>query len=116
MGERATHLVRHIPSSERQSYTAACQETRAGCQRGRALERRGAGPLWWTALVVLLLLGLGAGVWCGFYCEYHYSDSLRVFSFPVPAAFFRLENGDWVDYVSPAAHFIALLNAVCVTV
>lgn len=59
----------------------------------RGLVRNHAGFPWWIALAVLTFLGTAGGIWCGFYCEYHVSPVLRVFSFPVPAAFFHLEDG-----------------------
>jgi hypothetical protein len=80
----------------------------------RKLSRRRAGPLWWTAVGVLFLLGVAVGIWCAFYCEYHVSDRLRVISFPVPAAYFLLEDGQWVDYVTAVPILIVLLNVVSV--
>lgn len=83
----------------------------------RALLKHRAGPLWWAGLAVLVAVGSGVGVWCGFFCKYRFSDKLRVFSFPMPAAFFRWEDGDWVDYVTPSPYgiAIALLNVVSIT-
>src|SRR5438876_1028078 len=82
----------------------------------RGLARNHAGPLWWAALAALSLPGAAADIWCGFYCEYQFSDRLRVISFPVPAVFFHLEDGQWVDYIRPAPLLIACWNAVGVFV
>jgi hypothetical protein len=37
-----------------------------------------------------------------------------VFSFPVPATFFHRENGQWVDFITPAPLLVAVLNAMSV--
>jgi hypothetical protein len=81
----------------------------------RSLATRRAGPFWWVAIAVLLSVGIAAGIWCS--CiEYQASERLRLFGFPVPVACFIREDGDWVDYVSPAGGLVALLNAVSVAV
>jgi hypothetical protein len=76
----------------------------------RMLRAGRAGPRWWAALAALLAAGTAAGVWCGVCCEYQVSDRLRVFSFPVPAAFFHLEDGLWMDYVTAAPALVACCN------
>jgi hypothetical protein len=81
----------------------------------RTLARRRAGPFWWAAVAVLLSAGVAAGVWCS--CgEYQVSNRVRVCGFPVPVVTFILEDGDWVDYVSPAPLLAAVLNAASVAV
>jgi hypothetical protein len=67
------------------------------------LRRAQAGRGWWTAFSALVALGLLVGCWLAFSFEYHVSPQIRYASFPVPLAVFRLEDGLWVDYVTPAA-------------
>jgi hypothetical protein len=81
----------------------------------RSLATRRAGPLWWVATAVLVSAGIAAGIWCN-RIEYQVSDRLCVFGFPVPVACLVREDGEWVDYVSPAGVTVALLNAVSVAV
>jgi hypothetical protein len=76
----------------------------------RMLRAGRAGPGWWAALAALLAAGTAAGVWCGVFCEYQVSDRLRAFSFPVPAGFFHLEDGLWMDYVTAAPAVVACCN------
>jgi hypothetical protein len=80
----------------------------------RGLRRSQAGPRWWGGLSLSAALGAAVGVWCGFFCEYHVIENLRVFSFPVPAGFWHLEDGDWVDYVTPAPFLVAVCNSASV--
>lgn len=56
---------------------------------------------WWIAFALLLALGVGAGSWFAFSFEYNVSPRFRCVSFPVPLAFFHLENGRWVDFITP---------------
>jgi hypothetical protein len=81
----------------------------------RGLWRSQAGPRWWGGLALSAALGAAVGVWCGFFCEYRPIEELRVFSFPVPAYFFHLEDGDWVDYVVPAPLVVAVCNSLSLT-
>jgi hypothetical protein len=78
----------------------------------RGLWRNRAGRRWWVGLALSAALGAAAGIWCGFFCEYYALEELRVFSFPVPAYFFHLEDGDWVDYVVPAPLVVAGCNSL----
>ncbi len=64
---------------------------------------------WWAALFTLVGLGLLAGIWCAFYCEYPLGENYRVGSFPLPVVFFHLEDGKWVDF--PVPEFQALSAA-----
>jgi hypothetical protein len=82
----------------------------------RGMARSRARGAWWVALAIFLLVGVAGGVWCGFCCEYQVSGHLRVFSFPVPAAFLHLEDGQWVDYITPAPLLVALFNVVAVAI
>ncbi len=65
--------------------------------------------------VALALVGLLTGMWCGFFLEYRLSPGLRCASFPIPAAVFHLEGGQWVDFITPAPGLIVLLNMALVT-
>jgi hypothetical protein len=73
-----------------------------------------AGPVWRIVLIVLVVAGIAIGVWAGFWCDYQVSDDLRVVSFPVPAVIFHLEEGQWIDYVSPALPFVVVFNLLAV--
>ena len=67
----------------------------------RRLRRTSAGRAWWNVFVLLLALGVGAGAWFAFCFEYQVSPQMRYASFPVPLAFFHLEDGHWVDFITP---------------
>ena len=67
----------------------------------RRLRRTHAGRAWWFAFTVLAVLGLAAGCWLAFSFEYQVSPRMRYVSFPMPLAFFHLEDGQWVDFVTP---------------
>ena len=65
------------------------------------LRRTHAGRAWWSAFAVLAVFGLAAGCWLAFSFEYQVSPQMRYASFPMPLAFFHLEGGQWVDFVTP---------------
>jgi heme A synthase len=67
----------------------------------RRLQRTRAGRNWWVAFAALTIAGFAVGCWLAFRFEYQVSPRMRVFSFPIPLAFFHLENGHWVDFVTP---------------
>ena len=67
----------------------------------RRLRRSHASRAWWFAFVWLSVVGLAAGGWLSFSFEYQVSPEIRYFSFPMPVAFFHLEDGQWVDYITP---------------
>jgi hypothetical protein len=67
----------------------------------RRLRRLNAGLVLWFAFAVLVVLGGVVGLWCSFYGEYHVREDFRVASFPIPIVFFRLEEGNWVDFPVP---------------
>lgn len=83
----------------------------------RRLLRKRAGARWWIAFGVIGALGIGAGVWCAFYFEYHVGADFRVFSFPLPICFFCLEEGRWVDFPVPRFQgwAAALTNVLTIT-
>jgi hypothetical protein len=82
----------------------------------RAISVPGRSWLWCIAWTFLLVGGLVAGAWCGFFLEYHVGDRLRIYGFPMAVAIFRLEDGSWIDYVYPAplGYLIALLDVVII--
>ena len=65
------------------------------------LRRTGAGRSWWFAFIALAIVGVTVGSWLALRFEYQISPTLRCASFPVPLAFFHLENGNWIDFVTP---------------
>jgi hypothetical protein len=67
----------------------------------RRLHRMRASRVWWFVFASLLVIGLSAGSWLAFSFEYQVSPTMRYFSFPMPLAFFHLEDGRWVDFVTP---------------
>jgi hypothetical protein len=67
----------------------------------RRLRRVHAGLGLWSAFAALIVVGAAIGFWCSFHCEYHAREDFRVASFPIPIVFFRLEEGNWVDYPVP---------------
>ncbi len=79
-----------------------------------SMDMNEAKPGWWAALLLTSLAGLAAGIWCGFFCEYQPSERLKVYSFPFPIGIWHLENGQWVDYVSPYGILVGLLDVVVV--
>jgi hypothetical protein len=74
----------------------------------RALHRERSGKKWWIALSVLAFAGLIAGIWAGFFTDYHVSPKLRFAGFPFPIAVFQLEDGSWVDYVHAGPIMLAI--------
>jgi len=67
----------------------------------RRLRQMKAGLAWWLAFASLLAVGCGAGTWFAFSFEYQVSPEMRCSSFPLPLAFFRLEEGRWIDFITP---------------
>jgi hypothetical protein len=71
-----------------------------------SLRRQNAGEGWWAVWVILLTLGAVAGAVQSF-VFIPVSAGLRLSGLPVPIAVFRLESGQWVDYVSGGIGLIA---------
>jgi hypothetical protein len=67
----------------------------------RRLRRQRANRRWWIAFALLAAVGLVAGCWLTFSFEYQVSPRMRFASFPMPLAFFHLEDGQWIDFVTP---------------
>jgi hypothetical protein len=65
----------------------------------------------------LVACGVAVGVWCAFYCEYHLGAQFRISSFPIPVVFFRLEDGQWVDFPVPAVQtwMTVVTNIITIT-
>lgn len=86
----------------------------------RRLRRTRSGWVWWTGFTVLAASGLAAGNWLAFYSDYQVSPRMRFCSFPIPLAFLHLEDGQWIDFITPppvmyaglVANVIAII-AVC---
>ena len=60
-----------------------------------------AGRAWWIAFATLIFVGLSAGSWLTFSFEYQVSARYRFASFPIPLAVFHLEDGQWIDFITP---------------
>ncbi|MEO5804041.1 MAG: hypothetical protein ABIR24_10970 [Verrucomicrobiota bacterium] len=67
----------------------------------RRLRRAHVSRRWWTAFALLAIAGSAAGIWLAFSFEYQITPKMRYASFPMPLAFFHLEDGHWVDFVTP---------------
>jgi hypothetical protein len=80
----------------------------------RAVVSTKAGGRWSAAFVALLLVGIGLGVWLGFFFEYPIGKFYRIIGFPFPVGLFHLEGGAWVDFISDAAIFIAVADVIVV--
>ena len=82
-----------------------------------SLQKRGATRSWFVAFFSLLIAGAGIGVYFGFFFSYLAAPTVRIYSFPVPAAFHVLEsygNGtqQWVDFVTPSPILFAGSNVL----
>jgi|GEM_PF-3471133 len=76
----------------------------------KSLYTQGAGVQWWFWFGATLLAGAGFGFWCAFFTEYQPNENTRLYSAPIPAAIVKIEDGHWIDYISPVTPFIAVLN------
>jgi len=61
----------------------------------------------------VLVLGAAVGVWAAG-VEYQASDTFRFAGCPLPVAYFHLENGHWVDYVTPAPPLNWVVNVIVI--
>jgi len=61
------------------------------------------------AFAALFVVGCITGVWCTFFFEYQPSAGLRILGFPMPVMIFKLQNGNWVDYVGGPLMFVNLI-------
>ena len=82
-----------------------------------SLQRRGASRRWFVAYFALMLTGGCLGVYFGFFFDYLAAPTVRVYSFPVPAAFHVLESYDdgtqqWVDFITPTPILFAGSNVI----
>lgn len=57
----------------------------------------------------LVAAGCVAAVWCTFFLEYQPNPTLRIVGFPLPVAVFRLQNGQWFDFVGGPGWLIDLI-------
>lgn len=67
----------------------------------RRLRHTHASRVWWFAFVALTVFGGVVGSWLALRFEYQVSPQMRYVSFPMPIAFFHLEDGNWVDFITP---------------
>jgi hypothetical protein len=65
----------------------------------RTIERLQARGIWWITFAFLATCGPVAGLWSTFAFEYQASERMRIAGFPVPMAFFHLEDGNWIDFI-----------------
>jgi len=75
------------------------------------LRRHQAGTGWWILAFVVLTLGLVLGGWTASHFEYHASPRIRVFSAPLPIAFYVWEEDRWTDFVTPEYYSYSVLGA-----
>lgn len=68
---------------------------------GQRFYSRSVGYVWWVAYAVLLINGFIVGFYLGMSFEYQASNELRLLGAPIPIVVFHLEDGMWVDFVSP---------------
>jgi len=57
----------------------------------------------WLRLAGAASLGVALAIWLSLFVEYKWGSTIRVIGFPVPVCFFHLEDGNWVDFIPPAA-------------
>jgi hypothetical protein len=74
----------------------------------RRLKNVGADRNWWVAFGVCTIIGIVLGCLCAFMVDYHVTPKMRFSSFPLPLAFFKFEDGAWVDYVAP--RFVVIIG------
>ena len=70
-----------------------------------------------TAAAVMAVVGGIAGAFCSFNVLWQPSPTIRYLGFPFPAMIWRLEDGQWVDYVGgpiTTAMNVVWFAAVCV--
>ena len=73
--------------------------------------RRRVGVQWWGLGITVLTAGLVLGWWTAFHFEYRASKRMRVFSAPLPVAFFVWEEDRWTDFVTPEYYAYPALAA-----
>jgi len=66
----------------------------------RSMQRRGAGWRGWVCVGAFAIGGVLVGVFLA-PLEYAWSPELRACGFPFPGAFLHLEDGQWVDFITP---------------
>lgn len=67
----------------------------------RRLRRVNASRVWWVRFGALAVVGAVAGVGLAIAADYQVSPTMRFGSFPVPLVFYQLEDGRWIDFVTP---------------
>jgi len=80
------------------------QLTLCGWTIARIVKRvrgEGGGKALWLVFGALALVGLGLGAWMALGVEYRLGTRFRFAGFPIPVVFFHLEDGQWVDFITP---------------
>ena len=54
-----------------------------------------------AGFVLILTIGLIAGVWLGVFGEFKINERIRIQGAPVPLVIFVLEDQNWTDFVKP---------------
>lgn len=80
-----------------------------------SLSARNVSRRWMSAFYCALLVGAVAGLYFGFFFDYYVSSRMRIYAFPIPAAFLVLERYDdgterWTDFITPAPILFAGAN------
>lgn len=52
-------------------------------------------------MIACMIIGFAFGIGATFFFEYHWKPTMRVAGFPIPVAFFILEEDRWTDFVIP---------------
>jgi hypothetical protein len=80
------------------------------CRTVAALAANKVGPLWWTALGLHALVGTVAGLWLAFGWRTEVDENTVCYGFPFPLVIFKLEDGQWVDFVATDMYLRGLLS------
>ena len=84
------------------------------CTTGRRQWRKWREARNWQAMAGAIVAGVFLAIFCTFLLEYKNGAKLRLSGFPVPFAFYSLENDHWVASTSgaPLAFFARLTDFV----
>jgi hypothetical protein len=76
----------------------------------RWLRRGNYGREWWRAYTILALVGLGLGIFFGFFLEYKVANK-RIAGFPIPLAISTHENDSWTKQnLPPSVRYPGLIT------
>jgi hypothetical protein len=48
-------------------------------------------------LLKIFIVGVGLGIWLGFFIHYRPNANFQIYGFPIPLKFFQLKDGDWIS-------------------